>query len=256
MREQVALDTPSSYMQFLPALTREGEIDGKANLLGRFLKIFEKFLSGIHDEVHLEVQSSERRTQKREIIGIEQILDVIHDYFDPLFTPPFFDSNQTAGDFINYLSSWVALIQNQTWDIKSQRRLLGEIVPLYKKRGTESGLSQYLKIYLKEFEEADVTIQEFLEGIQVGRSATIGEDTVVGGSPPYFFFVRIDLQKISGFLTFVNLVFNTRAILDLEKPAHTYYAILYNVPGMKVGIPSRSTVSESTLIGSPFGIFA
>ena len=44
---------------FLPALTREGEIDGKANLLGRFLKIFEKFLSGINDEVRLEVPDAE-----------------------------------------------------------------------------------------------------------------------------------------------------------------------------------------------------
>lgn len=254
MSAQIPLEAPGSYMQFLPALMREGESNGQANLLGRFLKIFEKLLSGIEDEVRLEVQTPERGLQQHNVVGIEQILDKIHDYFDPLFTPSFLDSDQSVSDFIHYLSAWVALVQNQTWDAKSQRRLLHEIVPLYKKRGTEAGLSQYLKIYLKEFAGAEATVQEFLEGIQVGGRATIGQDTVVGGSPPYFFFVRISLQQIKGHLPFVNLVFNTRAIVDLEKPAHTYYAILYDIPGMKVG--ERSAVSENTLIGSPFGIFA
>ena len=50
MSAQIPLDAPSSYMQFLPAIMREGERDGKANLLGRFLKIFEKILSGIDDD--------------------------------------------------------------------------------------------------------------------------------------------------------------------------------------------------------------
>jgi phage tail-like protein len=249
MSEPIPLDAPGSYMQFLPAVMREGERDGKANLLGRFLKIFEKLLSGIEDE-----PTPEGRPQPHDVVGIEQILDNIHDYFDPLFTPSFLGTDQSVSDFIHYLSAWVALVQNQTWDVKSQRRLLREIVPLYKKRGTEAGLSQYLQIFLKEFEGAEVTVQEFLEGIQVGSRSTIGQDTVVGGSPPYFFFARISLQQITGTLPFVNLVFNTRAIVDLEKPAHTYYAILYNIPGMQVGI--RSSVSENTLIGSPFGIFA
>jgi phage tail-like protein len=254
MSEPIPNDAPSSYMRFLPAFMQEGESNGKANLLGRFLKIFEKLLSGLEDEVRLEVPTPEGRPQHHDVVGIEQILDKIHDYFDPLFTPSFLDTDQSISDFIHYLSAWVALVQNQTWDVKSQRRLLREIVPLYKKRATEAGLSQYLQIFLKEFEGAEVIVQEFLEGIQVGVRATIGQDTVVGGSPPYFFFVRISLQQITGTLPLVNLVFNTRAILDLEKPAHTYYAILYNLPGMEVGI--RSSVSENTLIGSPFGIFA
>lgn len=244
MNAKIPLDKPSSYMDFLPATYRQGEVDGRANFLGRFLKIFEKILSGINDDVGPELK----------IEGIEQILDKIHDYFDPLFTPPVVGVDQDTSEFISYLSSWVALIQNQTWDEKSQRRILNKIVPLYKKRGTEIGLSQYLRIYLKEFIGAEVTIQEFLEGIQIGVNATLGQDTVVGGAPPYFFFVRIALSKLQGFRMLSNLVSNTRAIVDLEKPVHTYYAVLYNIPGMIVG--ERSSVAEDTLIGSRFGIFA
>ena len=80
MSENIPLDQkPSSYMDFLPAVYRQGEVDGKANFLGHFLKLSEKILSGIDDN---------SKAQEREIVGIEQILDKIHDYFDPLFTPP------------------------------------------------------------------------------------------------------------------------------------------------------------------------
>ena len=254
MSAQIPLDAPSSYMQFLPALMREGERDGQANLLGRFLKIFEKILSGIDDDARLLVTTPDGTLQAREVIGIEHILDKIHDYFDPLFTPPFFENQQSSADFIAYLSQWVALMQNQTWDVKSQRRLLKKIVPLYKKRGTEPGLSEYLDIYLQEFIGAEVTIKEFLAGIKVGESATVGQDTVVGGAPPYFFFVQIRVGQLQGFRPVSNLVANTRAIVDLEKPAHTYYAVLYDIPGMTVG--ERSAVAVDTFIGSRFGIFA
>lgn len=254
MSGKIPVDNPSAYMDYLPAIYRQGEVDGKANLLGRFLKIFEKLLSGIDDDARSEIQKPDGTKQRREVVGIEQVVDKIHDYFDPLFTPLIFEEDQDISDFIFYLSSWVSLIQNQTWDEKSQCRLLHKIVPLYKKRGTEIGLSQYLKIYLKEFIGAEVTIREFLEGIQVGTNATVGQDTVVGGAPPYFFFVRIALSKLQGFRMLSNLVINTRAIVDLEKPAHTYYAMLYNIPGMVVD--RSSTVAEDTLIGSRFGIFA
>ena len=257
MSEQVPLHAPSTYMQFLPALMREGESDSKANLLGRFLKIFEKILTGISDDARLLVTTPDGILQEREVIGIEQILDSLHDYFDPLFTP-IFENHQINADFISYLSQWVALIQNQTWDVRSQRRLLKKIVPLYKKRGTEPGLSEYLNIYLQEFIGAEVTIKEFLEGIQVGESATVGQDTVVGPAP-YLFFVQIRLGKLHGFHPLSNLVSNTRAIVDLEKPVHTYYAILYDIPGMIVGdraVGERATVGEDTFIGRRFGIFA
>src|SRR5437763_1472093 len=130
MSEQIRLDTPSSYMQFLPAIMREGESDGKANLLGRFLKIFEKLLSGSDDAVRLEVRSSDGTLQQRDVVGIEQILDNIHDYFDPLFTPLMTGSSQEVSDFLTYLAQWVALSFDEKWEPHARRRLLQRIVPL------------------------------------------------------------------------------------------------------------------------------
>ena len=245
---------PSTYMDFLPAVYRTGETPGQANFTGVFLKIYEKLLTGIRDNVALLEPQPDGSLRPVNVIGLEEVVSRLHDYFDPLFTPALFKTERDQAAFLAYLSSWVALMQNQTWDLASQRRLLATIVPLYKHRGTTGGLGQYLRIYLSEFTGSQVSIQENLDGIQVGVTGTIGQNTIVGGSPPYFFFVEIDATFLNGFAQFRNLVANTRAIVDLEKPAHTYYAFLYRVPGFVVGF--TSTVGQDTMIGTPYGLFA
>ncbi len=249
----LGIDEPSSYLAHLPAIYREGERPGQANFVGRFLKNFEKLLTGIDDGVVTVEAEPDGSVAVRTVVSIDEIVGRLHDFFDPLFTPPVFDRPADEAAFVAWLSSWVALVQNQTWDLRSQRRLLARIVPLYRQRGTKDGLEEYLRIYLREFAGTVVTVEEQLDGIQVG-AATIGQNTVVGGSPPFFFFVQIALQALSGPAAFRNLVTNTRAIVDLEKPAHTYYAFLYRVPAMTVGV--YSTVAEDTMIGTQFGLFA
>jgi len=224
MSANIPLDKPSSYMEFLPAVYRQGEVDGKANFLGRFLKIFEKLLSGIDDD---------GKAQAREVVGIEQILDKIHDYVDPLFTPPMAGSSQDIADFLAYLANWVALSLDENWDERSKRRLLKRIVPLYKRRGTKAGLTEYLEIFVG----SNVAIDEFL----------------VGESLPHFFVVTITFSDISN-IGFVSETVNaTKAILDLEKPAHTYYKLRFQFPGIIVG--ERSTVAKDTIIGSHSPVF-
>lgn len=249
----LTIDEPSTYVAHLPAIYREGERPGQANFVGRFLKNFEKLLTGIDDGVVTVEADPDGAVSVRPVVSIEEIMARIHEFFDPLFTPPVFDRPGDEAAFVAWLSGWVALVQNQTWDLRSQRRLLARIVPLYRQRGTRDGMEEYLRIYLREFAGAAVTVEEQLDGIQVG-AATIGQNTVVGGSPPFFFFVQIVLQALSGATAFRNLVMNTRAIVDLEKPAHTYYAFLYRVPAMTVGV--HSTVAEDTMIGTQFGVFA
>lgn len=250
---ELAIDEPSTYLALLPAVYREGERPGQPNFVGRFLKNFEKLLTGIDDGVATFEAAPDGSLTVRPAISIDELVDRIHDFFDPLFTPPVFENAGDEAAFVSWLSGWVALVQNQTWDLRSQRRLLARIVPLYRQRGTKSGLEESLRIYLREFPGAAVTVEEQLEGIQVG-AATIGQNTIVGGSPPFFFFVQIALQVLNGPTAFRNLVMNTRAIVDLEKPAHTYYAFLYRIPGMTVGL--TSTVAEDTMIGTQFGVFA
>jgi len=247
---KVPLQAPSSYMDFLPAVYRQGEEDGQANFLGLFLKIFEKVLSGIDDDVAVKLRLPEGGTEDKPIVGIEEILAIIHEYFDPLFTTPFQELGAEAEEFLDYLSKWVALVLNQNWPESRKRRILQKIVPLYRKRGTAEGLKEYLRTFVGP----NVTVEEQLEGIQVGRRSTVGFDTLVGGAPPFFFFVRITVteedlapDKVDP-VFFANLVQLTIEMIDLEKPAHTYYTIQYDVPGIIVGRVSH--VGINTLIGS------
>ena len=248
----LTIDEPSTYVAQLPAIYRDGELPGQANFVERFLKNFEKLLTGIDDGV-VAAQADPDGTVSVTTVSIEEVVARIHDFFDPFFTPPVFDRPSDEAAFVAWLSGWLALVQNQTWDLRSQRRLLARIVPLYRQRGTKDGLEEYLRIYLREFAGAVVTVDEQLDGIPVG-AATIGQNTVVGGAPPFFFFVQIALQVLGGAVAFRNLVTNTRAIVDLEKPAHTYYAFRYRVPGMTVGV--FSTIATDTMIGTQFGVFA
>jgi phage tail-like protein len=240
MSEHIPLDKASSYMDFLPAIYRQGEVDGTANFLGRFLKIFEKILSGIDDN---------GKAQAREVIGIEQILDKIHDYFDPLFTPSLTGSNQDTADFLTYLANWVALSLDENWLPNPKRRLLKRIVPLYQRRGTREGLTEYLRIFVGDH----IAIDDLPQGFVIGTTGQIGVDTFVGGLLPHFFIVTLTFPNITNFGFVGETVSATKAILDLEKPVHTYYALRFKFPGIVVG--EISTVSQDTIIGSDFPVF-
>lgn len=234
---------PSSYMDYLPAIYREDEIKGEANFIGRFLKIFEKILSGIDDGVKLEGE--------REITGIEEVIEIIHDYFDPLFTRGPTVEEAELPDFVSYLASWLSLSIAQNWDEKTLRRLIRNIVPLYKKRGTKEGLSEYLIIFVGP----NVYIDESLQGFVIGQTGTIGVDTFVGGLLPHFFIVTTAFLEIISLGFIQETIKATKSIIDLEKPAHTYYALRFNFPGIYVGIKEYSTVGKNTIIGRNYPVF-
>lgn len=220
----------SEYIKHLPQVFQKETVEGEPNFLGQYLKIFEAFLSGRDDA----------RINNTRVISLEEWIAVFVEYLDPGLTP---------SDFITWLARWVALILQDDWSEESKRSLLKRIVPLYKKRGTKHGLSEYLAIFVG----SHVTIDEFLQGITLGTTGTVGIDTFVGGLLPHLFIVTINFPKITstGFVS--DTINSTKAILDLEKPAHTYYALRLNFPGIIVG--ERSTVAVDTIIGSPFPVF-
>jgi len=225
----------SSYLQYLPGIYQADA--EKGGFVGKYLKIFEKILSGIDDGIQVNGKGG----------GIEQIIDRIYEFFDPDLTP------SEASQFLKWLAGWVALNLRDDWEDLPARRLLKKIVPLYKERGTKAGLSEYLKIFVGP----GVRIDEYLEGIIVGETGTIGIDTFVRGSLPHFFMVRVIFSTISGLGLIekplnetVNII---KSILDLEKPAHTYYALRFIFPEIIVG--ERSTVGDDTIIGSKYPIF-
>ena len=65
---------------------------------------------------------------------------------------------------------------------------------------------------------------------------------------PHFFVVTVTFATITSLGIARDFIKVTRAIIDLEKPAHTYYALRFQFPGIIVG--SRSRVGTDTIIGS------
>lgn len=224
----------SNYIEYLPAIYQPEEIEGKPNFLREFLKIFEKILSGREDP--LEYYES-----LRSIKGIEEILDNVHDYFDMLYAPD---------EFIPWLTGWIALAINEDWSKTKKRRLRSEAVSLYKIRGTQKALERFLEIYTTDIGQVKVSeVSDFRIGDNEGRyiQTQIGLNTRIGSTSPYFFEVFISLPEPDPFI----LDFKRREVLDiidLEKPAYTYYGLRLHVGTMQIGV--HSTVGKNTLLGT------
>lgn len=230
----------SRYLDDLPALYRTPSRGGRPDFLGRFLLAFEQVLTGVGDP---------------EGPGLEERLDGItdeagntvqagsHRYFEP--GPDLPASERAPREFLDWLSSWVALTLRGDWSEDESRRILAEIVPSYRRRGTREGLRRILSAFTGMAVES-ITVSELLSPLQIGVSATVGKDTVVGGSPPHYFLVDA-LVPASDVADLSRKKSILRAILELEKPAHTFYDLRIQVPTMQVGVTSR--VGVETVLG-------
>jgi len=212
----------SKYLQYLPSIYQGRKEDPSPDLLGRFLLAFESILSGIDGN---------------DVVGIEKKLDTIHHYFDP-FT--------IDEEYLQWLAGWVALIlrEGEGWSKEKKKKLISQIVGLYKMRGTRKGLEEYIRIYVGEDE--DISIHEFISPIRVGITSHIGKDTVVGDGPPHYFQIHLKLTAPDQ-----EQLYKTRQairdIIYLEKPAHVHYDLKITVPTMQIN--KYSTIGEDTLLG-------
>jgi len=236
----------SKYTQYLPRVYhKDNDVADKDYFIGRFLNAFEQVLSGT--------------SEKRETIGIEELLDSFDQYFNPSRTP---------AQFLQWLAGWVGLELEESIDFygledKEQkstvptqilplevvrstinRNMIGTMVQLYKKRGTYSGLLDYLQIYAGE--ETTITINEFLEAARIGESRGIGLSTMVGYSRPSFFSVHAIIPVHSRSML-VNKVGLMRKVIENEKPFYSNYVFTVELPFMQVGVYSR--VGKDTLVG-------
>lgn len=131
-------NTASSYLRYLPPVLWEGDFP----LMGQMLRVFEKILTGIDD--NLVLQHGNHTHQ-----AVEQVIAHLDQLFDPWHTPP---------QFLDWLASWVDLsfptVRDpqlgtviQVWDEYLRRKAISQIVQIYRKRGLKEGLNQYLNLY-------------------------------------------------------------------------------------------------------------
>lgn len=192
----------SSYLHYLPAIFQEGAGD-TSDFIGSFLLAFERILTGLD---HPDASSFPP--------ALAELLDGVagdlttgaQRFFNP--GPADEEAQRAPGDFLEWLAGWVALSLREDWTDDQKRRFISQIVPLYRLRGTPAGLIAMLSIYT---DGAPVEIYEFEER-------------------PNYFQIRMkllsdEIAKTKG----ANLIATRRrqiamAIIEREKPAHTYYS--------------------------------
>ncbi|MCJ1676507.1 phage tail protein [Streptomyces sp. APSN-46.1] len=126
----------SSYLRYLPPVLWEGAPEDPDFSLAGALRVFEKILTGIADEVPIPHGGHAHPPIGELIARLDRL-------FDPWTTPP---------EFLPWLASWVSLgfpeIQGQQlWDEYQRRKATAEITRIHRRRGLRSGLNTFLDLY-------------------------------------------------------------------------------------------------------------
>jgi phage tail-like protein len=174
----------SLYLNFLPDLYRE------VDFIGRLLNIFEQTFEPVVDA-----------------------LDVLHAYLDPRTAP------EAMLPFLAYWVGW-RFIPNIT--LERQRYLIHQAMEIYRWRGTKKGLRFFLHLYTGlPLDEEYIDIQDIFEqGFKIDDKTKLGINSIIGGSKPYHFIVRLrhpETDQIDEQLV--------RQIIEQEKPAFCTYEL-------------------------------
>lgn len=126
----------SSYLQYLPPVLWETEPAAPEFSLGAALRIFEKILTGIADDVTIPHGDHAHPPITTEIARLDRL-------FDPWKAPE---------SFLPWLASWVALefptLQGRPlWDDYQRRKVTSEIAGIHRLRGLKAGLNTHLDLY-------------------------------------------------------------------------------------------------------------
>ena len=176
--------------------------NGSQVLEGSYLK----YLPGLYRED--EFMGQFLRIFESVMKPIENTIDSLDLYFDPQMTPE---------PLLPWLASWLDLVLNPTWPLKRRRNLVKSCAELYRWRGTKRGLSEFIKIYTGTEPE----ISEYVEGMRLDSETRLGIHTKLGSSGAgHQFTVMLDINEDDD----VDID-TVRAIIDNQKPAHTFYTL-------------------------------
>ena len=112
----------------------------------------------------------------------------------------------------------MALSLRADWPPETKRDFINEVVPLYRERGTPAGLRKLLEIYVRP-----------INGGRTGDVAVFDDFD----RPAHYFQVRLTLSEADP-ARLRALQDTARAIIDSEKPAHTFYALKIVTPAMRL----------------------
>lgn len=123
-----------------------------------------------------------------------------------------------------------------------KRKLVAEIASLYRIRGTKTYLERILRLTL---DALPLVVDAELPGLQIAKYSTVAEDTYLGGGPPFVFQVILAFSKNEE--RFVEQQSHlARELIEMEKPAHTWYELKATFPRLRVG--RHSTIGVDTVL--------
>ena len=158
-----------------------------------------------------------------------------------------FEPMNADEEFLPWLASWVGLTLRADLTLVARRRFLQEIVSLYRLRGTRDGLQKILQIYLDP-----------------GNYGITSDDVVIKDTypqAPHFFTVQLTLNAETPDPEVLHRIETiARAIIDQEKPAHTFYGLKLRIRTMRLvspelreregGVPPFLILGKTTRLGS------
>jgi phage tail-like protein len=234
--EVASMNSRPHLMTYLPAIYQEADPAQPQKFLGQFLLAFESILLGVGREPDSSVHNDNGAAAKAAIEGLGDKIAGLYRIFDPATTPE---------KFLEWLAGWAALSLRPELSTARKRKLLAHIIPLYRIRGTREYIEQLLSLSL----DAVVSVSDVESPVlQIARYSTVGRDTYIGGDPPFFFRVLL----LGTGLNAAELEAQRRltaAIVDLAKPAHTYYEIIVVSPNLQLG--AQSSMGIDTVISRP-----
>ena len=189
----VALRRKGSYLKHLPAVFERDPF------MARFLMLFESFWAPIDGQI-----------------------DSMADYFDPMLT---------TLPMLKWLADRLDLQVDDELPVEVLRKLVAKAIPLYRRRGTRSGLEELLEIYTG----GDVEIVERrANNLRLGSGARLGHGVALGvRNQPHTFTLYIKLPAIADDPAWPDVSVRQRerrrerirTLIELEKPAHVTYTL-------------------------------
>ena len=148
--------------------------------------------------------------------GLETTISHLADYLDPA---------TTKAEFLPWLAGWVTLSLRADWDEATKRSFIQQIVPLYRPARHQSRPAAHAQLYTGQLPQIDDDFEQ----------------------PAHFFQVRLKLSEADPELLQRKQEI-AQAIIDQEKPAHTFYALQVAVPTMRLVSKARQQELKSPLL--------
>jgi phage tail-like protein len=219
---------PSSLLQHLPAIYAE------TAFLGQFLVAFEELLFGRDDG---------GKVGGAPPAALERLIADLASHFDPMAAP---------GDFLPWLASWTAFTLRFDLSQQQQRQFIAKVIPLYRRRGTKGNLIELLRIFTisePEITEMATAERPHFFRVTVYLAPDLPTALLRVAMLPVAVLRAIGLpERVLRPATVLRQIAIAKAIIELEKPAHTEFELDPVFPSMRIGV--QSTVGVDTLLGT------